>query len=275
MEDLFYLLLGVAVIVLPIYLIVKAFKNKGKKEKVIKEKSIVNEKKIKNEKEKSFGKMFAIIFGSVIGFIFLIVAIAMIATGGKVEPVDNSSKAIKEIKSSLNVNNEEAQAIEDVLKSVGIDEVEDIEYDESLNEIEGIGSKGYRIKASFSQNNSIILYVGSDNKVISIRWADKDFYRNGQVLLNFKDYVITWDEKNEYNIDAQKRIKALLKAPSTAKFPSISNWKFGKDNGIIIVQAYVDSENSYGAKIRSEFQIKYDNNKNVISLIIDGVEYIK
>ena len=33
MEDLFYLLLGLAVIVLPIYFIVKAIKNKGKKEK--------------------------------------------------------------------------------------------------------------------------------------------------------------------------------------------------------------------------------------------------
>ena len=33
-------------------------------------------------------------------------------------------------------------------------------------------------------------------------------------------------------------------------------------SGIVIVQAYVDSENSFGAKLRSEFQIKYDSNKN-------------
>ena len=32
MQDLFYLLLGVAVVVLPIYLIVKAVKNRGNKE---------------------------------------------------------------------------------------------------------------------------------------------------------------------------------------------------------------------------------------------------
>lgn len=275
MEDLFYLLLGIAIIVLPIYFIVKAIKNKGKKEKIVKEKSIIKEQKIDKPKEKSVGKIFAIIFGGAFGFIFLIVAIALIATGGKIEPVDNSSKMVKEIKSSINVNNEEAQAIDDILKAVGISEIDNIKADESLNEIEGVGSKGYRIKASFSKNNNIILYVDSNNKVICIRWADKDFYRDGKALLNFKDYVITWDEQNEYNIDAQKRIKALLKAPSTAKFPSINNWKFGKDNGIVIVQAYVDSENSYGAKLRNEFQIKYDSNKNVVSLIIDGVEYIK
>ena len=33
MQDLFYMLLGVAVIVLPIYLIIKAIKNKSGKEK--------------------------------------------------------------------------------------------------------------------------------------------------------------------------------------------------------------------------------------------------
>ncbi len=275
MEDLFYLLLGIAVIVLPIYFIVKAIKNKGKKEKNVNEKSIIKEQKIDKPKEKSVGKIFAIIFGGAFGFIFLIVAIALIATGGNVEPADNSSKMVKEIKNSISVNNDEAKEIEDILKAVGISEIDDIKADESLNEIEGVGSKGYRIKASFSKNNNIILYVDSNNKVICIRWADKDFYRDGKALLNFDNYLITWDEQNEYNIDAQKRIKALLKAPSTAKFPSINNWKFGKDNGIVIVQAYVDSENSYGAKLRSEFQIKYDSNKNVVSLIIDGVEYIK
>lgn len=275
MKDLFYLLLGVAVIVLPIYFIVKSIKNKGIKEKNVKEKCNIKEPRVDKPKEKSVGKIFAIIFGCAFGFIFLIVAIALIATGGNIELADNSSKMVKEIKNSINVNNEEAQAIEDILKAVGISEIDDIKADESLNEIEGIGSKGYRIKASFSKNNNIILYVDSNNKVICIRWADKDFYRDGKALLNFNDYIITWDEQNEYNIDAQKRIKSLLKAPSTAKFPSINNWKFGKDNGIVIVQAYVDSENSYGAKLRNEFQIKYDSNKNVVSLIIDGVEYIK
>ena len=275
MQDLFYLLLGVAVIVLPIYFIVKVIKNKGKKEKNVKEKSNIKEPRVDKPKEKSVGKIFAIIFGGTVGLIVLVVAIAMIATGGKVDPIDNSSKMVKVIKSSLNVNNEEAAEMENIFKSIGFDEIDSIEADEVLDEYEGVGSKGYRVKANFSQNNNIILYVSSDNKIICIRWADKDFYRDGKVLLNFNDYLISWDEKNEYNIDAQERIKSLLKSPSTAKFPSINDWKFGKDNGIVIVQAYVDSENSFGAKLRSEFQIKYDSNKNVVSLIIDGVEYIK
>lgn len=219
------------------------------------------------QKRMSFGKALAIAFGIIFAFFLLV--------GVIISNVDLSTVGNSEIKNVINVNDEEAKNIEDIFKSVGIEKIESIKADESLNENEGVGSKGYRVKASISESDNIILYIGNDNKVISIRWADKDFYKNGQVLLNFNDYVITWDEKNECNIDAQKRVKSLLKAPSTAKFPSISEWKFGKENGIIIAQAYVDSENSYGAKIRSEFQIKYDKNKNVISLIIDGVEYIK
>lgn len=43
MADLFYTLLGIAVIVLPIYFIVKAVKNKGNKNKSIKEKKVVKQ----------------------------------------------------------------------------------------------------------------------------------------------------------------------------------------------------------------------------------------
>lgn len=48
MQDLFYMLLGVAVVVLPIYLIVKAVKNRGNKENVVKDKPI-KQKEVKQE----------------------------------------------------------------------------------------------------------------------------------------------------------------------------------------------------------------------------------
>ncbi|MDO4395136.1 MAG: hypothetical protein Q4C23_04135 [Mycoplasmatota bacterium] len=52
MQDLFYMLLGIAVIVLPIYLIVKAIKNKGNKEKDFnKGLDIVKEEKKKVKQE--------------------------------------------------------------------------------------------------------------------------------------------------------------------------------------------------------------------------------
>lgn len=56
MQDLFYLLLGVAVVVLPIYLIVKAVKNRGNKGKVVEDRTIkkteVKQDVIKEKKTK-------------------------------------------------------------------------------------------------------------------------------------------------------------------------------------------------------------------------------
>lgn len=56
MQDLFYLLLGVAVIVLPIYFIVKVIKNKGKKEKNVKEKAILRNQELISQKRKVLAK---------------------------------------------------------------------------------------------------------------------------------------------------------------------------------------------------------------------------
>ena len=55
---------------------------------------------------------------------------------------------------------------------------------DGLDGFEGAGSKGYRIKAKDSEN--IIIYLDSNNNVICIRYADKDYYRNGNVLNKFE-----------------------------------------------------------------------------------------
>jgi hypothetical protein len=45
----------------------------------------------------------------------------------------------------------------------------------------------------------------------------------------------------------------MLKAPSSADFPSILEYAFGVHNKQILVQSYVDSQNSFGAQIRNTF----------------------
>lgn len=206
-----------------------------------------------------------IIVGILMGFFALIIAIAFIVPAG--------NSYIAKINSATDANREEATEIYNILKESGLEEFSQIDADTSLNHLDGENTKGYRIKTSFSEN--VILYLDGNNKVVSLRYSDKDFYKDGKVLLNFNDYKITFDEKNEYNIDAKNKIKSILKSPSTAKFPNINNWKFGKENGEIILQAYVDSQNSFGATVRAEFQIIYSKDKIVTSLIFDGVEYIK
>lgn len=65
------------------------------------------------------------------------------------------------------------------------------------------------------------------------------------------DFDITWY--------AQQMVKQQLKSPSTADFPSTANIDSIGDSTYII-KSYVDSENSFGAKLRSYWvaKVKYN-----------------
>lgn len=55
-----------------------------------------------------------------------------------------------------------------------------------------------------------------------------------------------------------------------------TNWGFNKKDGIVTIQGYVDSQNSFGAMIRSKFQVKYNEKKEMMtSFIFDDEELIK
>ncbi|GFN35823.1 hypothetical protein [Tepidimicrobium xylanilyticum] len=82
-------------------------------------------------------------------------------------------------------------------------------------------------------------------------------------------------EQSDLQIRCERIIKEILKSPSTAKFPNINEWYIGKDREKIVVQSYVDAQNSFGAVVRSQFQITFTpTGDTVTSLIFDGVEYI-
>ena len=79
---------------------------------------------------------------------------------------------------------------------------------------------------------------------------------------------------------AQRAVKNNIKSPSTAKFPYSNEAVFvgGMTDSIYSVKCYVDSQNSYGVMIRSNFdaQLKYVggdvddwNNWHVIDVIIN------
>lgn len=123
-------------------------------------------------------KVFIGILVSVIAF-FVLIAVIGIAVGS------GSSRDMNIIRRVANVENEKAEKIDNILSDIGIESIEDMKADsESLDGFEGEGSKGYRIKTDFSDN--VILYLDSDNNVICVRYADKDYYRNGKVLSKFE-----------------------------------------------------------------------------------------
>lgn len=116
--------------------------------------------------------------GIVVFFIIIMGIIISVAGSG-------SSRDVNIIKRVANVEDEKAEKIDSILNDIGLEDIEDMKADsEGLDGFEGKGSKGYRIKASFGDN--IILYLDSDNNVICVRYADKDYYRNGNVLNKFE-----------------------------------------------------------------------------------------
>lgn len=64
----------------------------------------------------------------------------------------------------------------------------------------------------------------------------------------------------EVSICAEKQVKNMLKAPSTADFPwSSGNVSYDLDKKTYKVSSYVDAENSFGAKIRSYYNCTVSN----------------
>lgn len=70
--------------------------------------------------------------------------------------------------------------------------------------------------------------------------------------------------KKEMYEKVKKDITDSLKTPSTAIFPKINDWHIDVNyNNVIEVKSYVDSQNSYGAMLRADFEQKYIiTNKN-------------
>ncbi|HBG7748100.1 TPA: hypothetical protein KRE80_003651 [Clostridioides difficile] len=188
--------------------------------------------------------------------------------------VVNMSEDEQKISKVTNLAQEQIQNIAKILKECGIEDFESIKHDEGLDNAHFDGEKGYRIEFGGSKN--IILYLNKDNSVYNVRWADNDFYKGGKVVSKVSDYTLTMDEKTALQLQCQNGVSAILKSPSTAEFPNITKWMFSKNKEEIVVQSYVDSQNSFGATMRSEFQIIFTSDgKDVKSFIFDGKEMIK
>ncbi|MGO0903539.1 hypothetical protein ACYZFO_10720 [Clostridioides difficile] len=245
-------------------------------------------------------KILKIVGGLFVAYFFIVVIVADIEIYSSLfkgelqnaEPVANENegqiKKVKEEKTDEIKMSEDEQKISkvidtepkkikniaNILKECGIEDFDSIKHDDGLDNAHFDGEKGYRIEFSGSKN--IILYINKDNSVYNVRWANNDFYKDSKVVSKVSDYTLTIDEKTELQLQCENGVSAVLKSPSTAKFPNITEWAFSKDKEKIVVQSYVDSQNSLGAMLRSDFQITFtSDSKNVKSFIFDGEEMIK
>ena len=117
------------------------------------------------------------------------------------------------------------------------------------------------------------MWLNKNNKVIILKYDENMLYKKGKVKAKLTDYVLSSEEVTQWEVECQSQVKAMLKSPSSAKF---GGWKYGKNKKQIIVQGYVDAENSFGAEIRSQFQFKINRKTEAItSFIFDGQELMQ
>lgn len=203
--------------------------------------------------------------------IILIVSLFIFVSCGETE---------SQLKKITGVTTEQEEKINQILSEAGFgNAIAKFEHDELLDGGYSKEGKGYRADFRLEGNSgvtNVTLYLTKDNSLERLRYNTKDFYKDGKVVDNVRNYVILPSEKDEYIRFCTKNIESLLKAPSTAKFPNINHWAFGKQKGEIIIQSYVDSQNSFGAMLRTDFQFVIDIKTNTItSLLFDGKEFIK
>ena len=174
----------------------------------------------------------------------------------------------------IDVTSKQGKAIDNILKKCEINNIKKIEHDPMLDEGHNEGDTGYRITCGNIKN--IILCLNSKKKVCRIGYAGYPLYKNKKVVSTLSDYTFTSDELNKYQTMCMNTVLDILKSPSTAKFANYLDWGFSKNKKRIIVQGYVDSQNSFGAVIRSDFQFKITPTDDIItSFIFDGQELTK
>lgn len=231
------------------------------------------EENIANRKKKKKTKTVV----CVVFFFFILFSLAnALLNAGKISTnnvvQDNNMRGDAE--KYIGVTKEQGEKIDVILAQCGLTNIKAIQHDELLDNIDFEGEKGYRVEANGIKN--IILYLYADNVVYSIRYADRNLFLKGDSVATLGDYLLTEKEELQWIRFCKNGVNTVLKAPSTAKFAKDNNWAFKKEKNIVTIQGYVDSQNGFGAMVRSEFQFIVDANTDTIqSFIFDGEELIK
>ena len=104
----------------------------------------------------------------------------------------------------------------------------------------------------FGYNKYVEYRIEKDYPVVSATTNSSDYEEPNNFLSN-----------NEIAYAAQKFVEKSLKAPSTAKFPPLFESLINKTSSdSYTVTSYVDSQNGFGAIIRSSFIVKLIRKSN-------------
>lgn len=130
----------------------------------------------------------------------------------------------------------------------------------------------------------ILIYLNKNQSINSMNYGDVKLYQSNGKTKSIENYLLTTSDMSQLKIWARNVVTAVLKAPSTAEFPGgflspFDGWGFSRNGNIYEISSYVDSQNSFGAMIRSDFYLKITWDKStdettIKSFVFDGERVI-
>ncbi|WP_289088255.1 hypothetical protein [uncultured Veillonella sp.] len=167
-----------------------------------------------------------------------------------------------------NIN--QANDIENFLKTLDITDIHSIKHDKKLDNPNN-GITGYHLTNGDYPN--ITLYMNPNKTVQAVLYKSKALYKDGTVYNKITNVALTSKQKTMMRLATEKAVTIILKAPKTADFCNSSDYEFSINNGIGTITGYVDAQNSFGAMIRSYFTAEYDmKQEKMLHLTFDGRE---
>lgn len=188
--------------------------------------------------------------------------------------VEENKDSIHKNLSEIGLNDEQITSAKDILNKVGITEMESfsrhLEENDVLNAF-SFNANGY---------NFIITINASDNSVFSVTSGTLELYKQNEIEpRNVDDWTLNDTEKAYMIQIGEGLVKECLKSPSTAKFPGgfltpYEGWGMSQEGLIYKISSYVDSQNSFGAMVRSNFYIEFTYDENgefkLLKFTLDG-----
>jgi hypothetical protein len=215
---------------------------------------------------KKFAPFLKAPYGNKRGYIFIVLFLVTGFIGMAIGPAPNTISTTQHdtqhiqkkspIQNELIASPEEEGSILSTLNSVGINSVKSLNVDANLVIPDDQTIKGYYLIDD--SNRKIVIYFTPEKTVYRIVFNGSVLYENGNIVQKIQDCTFKGNEESTLRQIAEKITKKHLKSPSTAKFPSMSEYSFSKDKGIATVKGFVDSQNSFGAMIRTNFIMTYD-----------------
>ena len=176
--------------------------------------------------------------------------------------------SVQALKLYADLSEEQAQKVINDFKKVGISTPI---YFESLSS----NSTDKSFKFSNDKISGTLVVSNGKTSYISSGGVELFNSKKGGALANIEDYYLSSYESNYYKGMAEQHVKQYLKTPSAASFPDLTDtsaWIVSRYKDTVTVSAWVDSQNSYGAQLRSDFVIQMSYASQGTSLTYAEIE---